>query len=298
MHEKLPQPLQGQSRPGCDSQHGEAVGAAGAGTGAGLCPEQLLCPSTAPAVTQPRGATTALSFAGREQWGRAERARGQGQLPSAPDWAGARPGGPAVQEHGESRLSPCPRCAPRAVLGPRLDRAGLSTMSWSSSPSFSSSSAMMSRAPPLPYPALGCGLRLDPHSKPCPCPGLQLGITLLPSSLTGFAGASSGSLGRAARAIGFAAVPLACPPQIFLLLFQETLLGWDPCEGLGLPPPTAGGASNKTGVLWQCPHPWEPHSEAQKNVLGFKDFFLFFFFLLKKKKKPLNSMASRKHRRN
>lgn len=89
-----------------------------------------------------------------------------------------------------------------------------------------------------------------------------------------------------------------CPEPSALLLFPRPVPprfssccprkgSWAGIPWQGLLPPTAERASNIKGVLGQCPHPWEPHNEAQKNVLGFKDFYLIFFlFVFIKKKAP------------
>lgn len=177
---------------------------------------------TAPTVTQHCGASRALPFAQREQWCHGEREPlGQGQLPSAPDRAGAWPQGPAVPgaggaQPGPSALTLPTLCSPRhTVLRPWMDHAGLSTMS---SPSFSSS-ATMPRAPLLHH-HLPHSWALQEHPP--------------------------GAWGGLPRAIGSAALPLS--PRDFLPAAPGKASGQG-APVMGLLPPTAEGPSSKKGVL-------------------------------------------------
>lgn len=185
-------------------------------------------PSTAPTVST-LGSLGPCPLPGGSSGARVEPLD-QGQLHSAV----ARPRGPAVPGAGAAQPSlaltlPTLCSARHTVLGPRLDPAGLSTMSWPFS-----SSATMPRAPPAPVPGSGLWFQAGPSFQPLPEHWAQLGITLLHHHLPHSQALQehpSGAWGRLPRAIGFAAVPLTCPPEIFLLLLQERFLGSQPLRG-------------------------------------------------------------------
>lgn len=189
----------------------------------GLCPDQPLCPAQLP-----------LSAAGPAGPCPLPGGIGGAVLNVSPCWSPVS--GPCSAG---SRGSPAqPICSHPAhtvltrVLRPQLDHSGLSTRSWPSS----SSSATMVRVLPAPVPS--CGPRLDPHSNPCSCRSTGLSWELPSSTITLLSRALQehprGACGGLPRAIGFAAVPLSCPPEIFLLLFQERLLGRDALAGAAL----------------------------------------------------------------
>lgn len=186
----------------------------------GLCPDQPLCPAQLPRSLSAAGPAGPCPLPG---------GLGGAVVNVGPCWS-------SVWEpcSARSRGSPAqPICSHPAhtvltrVLWPQLDHSGLSTMSWPSS-----SSATMPRVPPAPVPS--CGPRLDSHSSPCSCRSTGLSWELPSSTITltqGLHRSIRGEPGGLPRAIGFAAVPLTCPPEIFLLLFQERLLGRDPLAG-------------------------------------------------------------------
>lgn len=259
----------GQSRPVGERQILWAVipsmvrlwGDAGAGMRAGLCPDQPLCPAQLPLSLSTAGPAGPCPLARRISGA---------VVNVSPCWSSVW--GPCSARSRGSPAQPSPSAHPANTVltrahGPAASAGSfwaqhnvlaflLLLLSHDAKGSPSSCTQLCSQAGPSfqslllleHWAQLGITLlHQAPHSREHPCPE--------PSALLLF--------------------PRPVPPRFSSCCPRKG--SWAGIPWQGLLPPTAEGASNIKGVLGQCPHPWEPHNEAQKNVLGFKDFYLIFF---------------------